>query len=162
MQRDIRLEAFYPCPPADVWAALTSRRELASWLMENDFEARPGARFHFQSKPMPGWDGRVDCQVQEIDGLRRLSYSWIGARDMPPTTVTWTLMAEPGGTRLRLVHSGFSGLKYWLVSLYLGRSWKQILRQALARHLDELAKARGDCAKGDGGHPALGVGETGT
>ncbi len=90
MQRDIRLDAFYPYPPADVWTALTSRRELASWLMENDFEARPGAQFHFQSKPMPGWDGRVDCQVQEIDGLRRLSYSWIGARDMPRTTVTWS------------------------------------------------------------------------
>ncbi len=38
MIQGVKLEFFYPHPPERVWKALTDRRVLAAWMMENDFE----------------------------------------------------------------------------------------------------------------------------
>jgi uncharacterized protein YndB with AHSA1/START domain len=56
----------------------------------------------------------VHCEVLEISPHERLVYSWKGGADgnaqygsRLDSIVTWTLTAVDGGTRLRLVHSGF-------------------------------------------------------
>ncbi|HEX5724988.1 MAG TPA: SRPBCC domain-containing protein [Longimicrobiaceae bacterium] len=136
MSRTLTFEAFYPHPPDRVWRALTDRRAISEWLMENDFEPRVGHRFQFRAPPQPGWNGIVDCQVLEADPPRRLAYSWVS--NAIDTRVAWTLTPEAGGTRLRLEHSGFRGLKGYMVSFILGSGWKGKILKEIARVLDEL------------------------
>ncbi|HKD00817.1 MAG TPA: SRPBCC domain-containing protein [Terriglobales bacterium] len=76
MKNDLRFEAVYPYSPERVWRALTDPVELGQWLMPNDFEARLGHKFQFKTRPVPGFDGIVNCEVTELDVPRRLEYKW--------------------------------------------------------------------------------------
>ncbi|HWB79810.1 MAG TPA: SRPBCC domain-containing protein [Nannocystaceae bacterium] len=124
MKRSIRLEAFYDSPIEEVWAAFTDREELAQWLMPNDFAPVVGHRFQFRSKPMPGWDGTIDCEVLVLEPPTRLSYTWTNAKNKLDTVVTWTLAPVNGGTQVVLEHTGFAGLKGLLLSEMMRRGWK--------------------------------------
>jgi uncharacterized protein YndB with AHSA1/START domain len=92
--------------PEKVWRALTEPALLAEWLLPViGLELEPGAAFTFQTQPLPGWDGIVNCRVLEVEALSKLSYAWV-VGDMD-TVVTFTLTPTASGTRLTLVHSGF-------------------------------------------------------
>jgi uncharacterized protein YndB with AHSA1/START domain len=128
MKRDLHFEAVYPYPRERVWRALTHRDELAQWLMANDFEAKPGQKFQFHSKPRPGFDGTVHCEVVEIEEPRQLAYRWVSGS--LNTVVRFLLeAAEDGGTRLILEHSGFDGAGGLMMSALL--SWNRMLREKL-------------------------------
>lgn len=122
MTRDLKFQAYYEQPRERVWAALTNREAIAAWLMPNDFQPRLGHRFQFRTKPAPGFNGIVDCEVLEIDPPRRLVYSWVGGGI--DTTVAWTLEEDGKGTRLVLEHKGFRGLHGLFASSVLGKGWK--------------------------------------
>jgi uncharacterized protein YndB with AHSA1/START domain len=114
MNREIVVEDVLPHARELVWKTLTDGSLISQWLMPNDFEATVGKRFTFQTRPMGGWDGVVHCEVLEIQPYEKLVYSWKGGSDdndaygsRLDSLVTWTLTAVEGGTRLRLVHSGF-------------------------------------------------------
>jgi uncharacterized protein YndB with AHSA1/START domain len=93
-----------PHPPEKVWRALTDQRLLAKWMMDNDFEPVVGRKFSFRTKPMPNWNGVVNCEVLSLEPNRRLSYAWNSTGEI----VTWTLTpTDSGGTLLRMEHSGF-------------------------------------------------------
>lgn len=139
MKRSIRLEAFYDAPVDEVWAALTDRDALAQWLMPNDFAPVLGHRFQFRSKPMPGWDGTIDCEVLVLEPPTRLSYAWRNAKNKLDTVVTWTLFAESGGTKLVLDHTGFAGLRGLLLSEMMRRGWKSNM---LVKRLPQVLAAR--------------------
>lgn len=127
MSTELRFEEIYPFPRDRVWRALTSSAAMADWLMPNNFEPRVGHRFEMRTKPAPGFDGIVRCEVTELDPPSRLAYTWSGGGN--DTLVTFTLEAVDQGTRLTLVHSGFKGLKGWMVSRILGSGWRgKILR----------------------------------
>src|SRR4051812_23270247 len=104
----IVFEVVYPHPIERVWRSLTEPAEIAQWLMENDFVPRVGHRFTLREVPPPReWRGYVECEVVEVDPPRRLVYTWDGGQ-IPPTLVTYDLDSTPGGTRLRLEHTGFA------------------------------------------------------
>jgi uncharacterized protein YndB with AHSA1/START domain len=103
--------------------------------MENNFEPRVGAKFQFHTKPGPGFNGIVDCEVLEVDAPRRLSYSWRGGWSSKPTIVTFTLVPEEGGTRLLLQHTGFEGSRAIALSYLLGSGWGRLLNKDLPRVL---------------------------
>jgi uncharacterized protein YndB with AHSA1/START domain len=112
--REIVVEDILPHAPELVWKTLTSGELISRWLMPNDFEPVIGRRFTFTAKPMGSWDGVVHCEVLEVVPNEKLVYSWKGGSDDNPaygsrldSIVTWTLTPADGGTRLRLVHSGF-------------------------------------------------------
>lgn len=110
--RSIVVERTMPHPPEKIWRALTQSALIAEWLMENDFEARFGARFQFRARPMGDWNGVVDCEVTVLDPPRRLVYTWKGGsvENRGPaldSVVEWTLTEVSGGTRVRMEHSGF-------------------------------------------------------
>jgi uncharacterized protein YndB with AHSA1/START domain len=145
MKRDIKLEWFYPHPQEDVWHCLTTAELIGQWLMPNDFKPLMGHKFQFTSKPVPGWCGIVDCQVTEMVPNKRLSYTWVsgpkpGSRQID-TTVTWHLIPENGGTRLKLEHTGFSGFKAWMVSYMMGKGWNSHIAKAFAGILNQLKPA---------------------
>ena len=133
MRTDIDLSASYPFPPERVWGALTSSEALATWLMPNDFAPVKGHQFTFRTKPAPGFDGTVHCEVLELDPPRRMVWSWAGGP--LDTTVTFTLEPSGDGTHLRLQHEGFHGLAAQLVRRIMGNGWPRILRRHLAEWL---------------------------
>jgi len=122
LKRNLTFDVTYPHPPEKVWRALTDPAAIAQWLMKNDFQPRLGHKFQFRVSPQPkGWTGVVDCEVLELDPPRRLAYSWCGSGI--DTVVRWTLEAAPEGTRVRLEHQGFRGVRGWMVSRMLGKGW---------------------------------------
>jgi uncharacterized protein YndB with AHSA1/START domain len=103
----ISLEFNLPHPPGKVWRALTEAELLAEWLLPAvNINLERGASFMFKTVPVGGWDGIVHCRVAEIETGKKLSYDW-GVGDMA-TVVTFTLEPTATGTRLLLVHSGFT------------------------------------------------------
>jgi uncharacterized protein YndB with AHSA1/START domain len=135
-------EVVYPHPPELVWRALTDPEHIGRWLMESDFRPEVGHRFTFHTNPRPGFDGTVRCEVLEVDPPRRLAYTWQGGGGWmrEPTTVTWGLEPVDGGTRVRLEHRGFTGLRGSVLrGMILGPGWGRIVGKLLRRHLDEMA-----------------------
>lgn len=110
--RSLVIEKEMPHPPEKIWRALTETSLLEDWMMQNDFQPVVGRKFTFRAKPMPNWNGVVDCEVQAIDPQRRLSYTWgVGgpeAANAMSWLVTWTLTPTEGGTRVRMEQSGFT------------------------------------------------------
>jgi uncharacterized protein YndB with AHSA1/START domain len=129
MKRDLTFTETYPYPIERVWRALTDSASISDWLMPNDFKPMLGHKFQFQTKPAPGFDGIVDCEVIELTPPTRLAFSWKGGGI--DTIATFTLTSVPEGTHLRLEHTGFSGPRGMMVSFILGGGWKKILRVAL-------------------------------
>lgn len=104
MKQDVMLEVFYPYSPDRVWQALTDRRALATWMMENDFEPQLGHKFQFRHSVLPGFDTFIHCEVIEIEPPKRLVYRWQDPQTRTATIVRWTLTAAAGGTTLQLQH----------------------------------------------------------
>jgi uncharacterized protein YndB with AHSA1/START domain len=128
----IRIETYYPYSPEQVWAALTDSQALKQWLMDNDFKPVKGHKFQFRAKPNKHWNGVVDGEVLEISQHRKLVYSWVGDAGRTSTTVSWSLEAAEGGTRVYLEHSGFKGIGGFILSkLILGPGWKKLTRRFL-------------------------------
>ena len=103
--RTLVIEREFAHPPEKIWRALTESPLVAQWLMDNDLEPLPGHRFHFRSKPMPYWDGMIDCEVLIVEAGKKLSYTWnaLGLESV----VVWTLAPTDGGTLVRMEQSGF-------------------------------------------------------
>lgn len=129
MKRDLTFNEVYPYPIERVWRALTDSNAITDWLMPNDFKPELGHKFQFHTKPAPGFDGTVNCEVIELTPPTRLAFSWQGGGI--DTVATFTLTTVPEGTHLRLDHTGFSGLRGMMVSSILGGGWKKILGVAL-------------------------------
>jgi uncharacterized protein YndB with AHSA1/START domain len=148
MKADIDATVTYPHPLDRVWEALTSSHALAAWLMPNDFKPVLGHRFTFRTRPAPGFDGIVRCEVLELDPPRRMVWSWTGGNI--DTTVTWTLdQTSDGGTTLRMHQVGFHGLGAQLTRRILAGGYPRILGQRLRAYLDQAAgSAPADCAEG--------------
>ena len=152
MKADIDATVVYPHPVDRVWAARTSSEALAAWLMPNDFRPAVGRRFTFRTRPAPGFDGIVRCEVLELDPPKRMVWSWAGGQI--DTTVTFTLEETAAAqTRLRLHQVGFHGLGAQLTRRILAGGYPRILGQRLPAYLDQRAglPARSvpvDCAGG--------------
>lgn len=132
----ITLETDFDAPVEQVWRALTEPAALAEWLMPvENFAAEVGRSFRVRAKPMPGWDGVVNCVVLAVDEPRKLRYSWQGSKMRRNTTVTWTLTPTESGTRLRLEHDGFGGVAGPLMAFMHRGGWKRMVTVALAGHL---------------------------
>jgi uncharacterized protein YndB with AHSA1/START domain len=98
MSRGLHFEFIYKHSPQRVWRALTDSAAIARWLMPNDFQPVVGHKFQLRTKPRPGFDGIVKCEVLEMDAPRRLSYSWKGggnAASFRSNRLPWA--ARPAG-----------------------------------------------------------------
>jgi uncharacterized protein YndB with AHSA1/START domain len=141
MKRTIERTVEYPHPPERVWRALTQAEALAVWLMPNDFEAKLGHRFTFRTKPRPGFDGIVRCEVIELDPPRTMTWSWEGG--WVKTVVRFRLEPTATGTRLLFTHAGFDGLRAVLLSHMMGRGWGKMLERKLPEVIAGASVAAG-------------------
>jgi uncharacterized protein YndB with AHSA1/START domain len=143
MRRDLTLETVLPYPAETVWEALTDPAALAEWIMPVEgFAPVVGQRFRFRAKPVPGWDGVIDCEVLAVEPPRQMVIRWQGSRMRSPTTVTWTLTPVEAGTRLRLDHQGFDGLGGAILAAMHRSGWRSMTRRRLPQHLRERLSAR--------------------
>lgn len=106
MKLDLALEELLPHPVEDVWRALTDAALISDWLMATtDFQPRIGAHFRLKTQHLSA-NGWIDAEVLELDTPRWMVWAWSANDGAPPTTVTFELTPETGGTRLRLTHVG--------------------------------------------------------
>jgi len=135
--QQIVVEEVFPHTPETIWKTLTSGALMGRWLRMplSGFNAEPGNRFTYQTTPAGEWDGTIHCEVLEAVPNERFVYSWKGGHESNDgaygskldTVVAFTLEKVAGGTRLRLVHSGFVSPRN--DSAYRGMSggWKQVV-----------------------------------
>lgn len=104
--RTVIMEREMAHAPEKIWRALTQSALMQEWLMTNDFLPIVGHRFNLRTKPMPHWNGVIDCEVLVAEPCAKLSYTWnaLGV----DTVVSWTLTPTGEGTLLRMEQSGFA------------------------------------------------------
>ena len=137
--KDIEITRILRYPREMVWQALTDAALLGAWLMPNDFRPEIGHRFTFRTKPAPGFDGTVHCEVLELSPPERLVIRWQGGP--LDTRVSFDLSETNEGTLLTLRHTGFAGLSNVIPRIALGFGWKDLLGKKLPRHLSALQLA---------------------
>jgi len=127
-----------------VWKALTDGALMGRWLMPPaGFAPVVGTPFTFQTTPAGAWDGTIRCKVLEVVHNHRLAYEWkggdegnVGYGSKLDTIVSFTLTPVDGGTRLRLVHSGFVMPRNETARQNMGDGWVKVM----ARLDDAIAK----------------------
>lgn len=128
----IEVDQFLAHPPERVWRALVDPELQQQWMsMGPDFEPQVGHRFAID---MGQW-GTTQCEVLEVVEAERLVISWIN--DPLDTTVSWRLEPEGSGTRLFLVHSGFTAEQTMPVE-GMGEGWRLAIGEKLPAVLAEL------------------------
>lgn len=120
-------------PIEAVWAALTTQEALSAWFMDTDLRPEVGHAFTFRTDPAPGFDGVIRCEVLEVEAPRLLRFTWKGGP--VDTVVAWSLEPTATGTRLRVLHQGFEGLRGYLVGRMLGSGGRSLYGKRLAEHL---------------------------
>ncbi len=115
----IEKEVLLRAPPSRVWRALTDSKEFGTWFQMDFTEPfRPGARLTGRVT-YPGYEHLVgEVVIERMEPERLFSLRWHpNAVDPkqdysqePMTLVEFTLEEVEGGTRLRLVESGFESV----------------------------------------------------
>lgn len=138
MVRSIKLTTTYDFTIEKVWAALIDPEAMSEWLMPCNLRPEIGYRFQFRTKPYPGFNGIVECQVLELEAPHLLSFSWSGG-SLKETKVVFRLSADGEKTRLDFEHGGFEGLLNGIiVRKILANGWKKkILTVALPKYLSK-------------------------
>ncbi len=103
-------------PPERVFRALTSE-ELTKWWGADEMyrttafsiDLRAGGRWRSEGKGADGSAFHVEGEVLEVDPPKRLVQTWKPSWEPgSATTITYTLDAIDGGTRVTLRHTGFT------------------------------------------------------
>ena len=136
MKNKITTEITYAHSVEKVWQALTNAEAMSQWLMPCNIKPEVGHQFEFRTKPSPGFDGIVKCEVLEIKEKELLVFSWSGG-SLENTRVSFQLTALGDQTKLSFEHSGFQGFfNKLIVRKILANGWKkQILIKKLPKYL---------------------------
>ena len=145
--QDIVVDEVFPHTPEILWKVLTTGELISRWLMPTTgWKPVKGTHFTFPTKPDGEWDGVIRCQVLEVTPNERLVYTWksgyetnAGYVSRLDTIVTWTLTRSDGGTRLRLVHSGFVMAKNASVFQNINEGWSKVIAKMIAIAAEEAS-----------------------
>jgi len=109
--------------------------------MTTDFRPVVGAKYRIDAKKGRGWRGFVVGQVIEVAPKKRIVYTWAHSpyQDANPAHVEFTLEPAATGTRLRMVQTGFPGVKGWFVLKGAQLGWRKMLRSGLRAVLDRAS-----------------------
>lgn len=142
----IILDEVFPHDLPIVWQALTSAALIARWLMPPaGFQPVVGTHFTFTTRPAGAWDGTIRCEVLEVIENERLSYAWRGGDagnqgygSRLDTVVTFSLARVEGGTRIRLIHSGFVLPSNESAHKVMSEGWKTVVGRLDSLISDDL------------------------
>lgn len=108
--KTITKELFIKATPERVFKALTEKSELEKWFVQiADVDLKPGGAIRTNWTPEVGEHGIV----KEVKESELFSFTWGGQFSPTPTTITFMLKEENGGTLLTLTHSGIGEGKGW-------------------------------------------------
>jgi uncharacterized protein YndB with AHSA1/START domain len=134
----------YPHSAEKLWHALTDPELVPLWTATgrggrpDGFAPVVGTRFRFVGKPVPGWDGIVDCEVMEVQPPVMLRHTWQGD-EREPSMVTWRIDPAGSGARLTYDHTGLRGVDGLIMAkLVLGPVRRRMLARGLPAVLDAL------------------------
>jgi uncharacterized protein YndB with AHSA1/START domain len=134
----------YPHSAEKLWHALTDPELVPLWTstgrggQPEGFAADVGNHFRFVGKPVPGWNGVVECEVLAVEPPVMLRHTWKGD-EREASIVTWRIDATPAGSRLSYEHTGFRGIDGIIMSkLVLGPIRRRMLRKGLPPILDAI------------------------
>jgi len=142
---NIHIVRDYPHPAEKVWRLITDPALIPLWTSAGQggrpvgFSPVVGTRFRYVAKPMPGWNGIVECEVLEVREPFVLRYTWLGGEKDDLTAVTNLLEPHAGGTRFTWDHTGFTGIGGYVVSRVLNRVRTRMMDVGFPAALDELA-----------------------
>ena len=110
IEREVVIEA----PPEVVWRVVTDPERIRQWFAdEAEVELRVGGsgRLRFKS------GDSYQLQVEALDPPRRFAFRWVQPEGSPARAdntmlVEFLLEPEAGGTRLRVVESGFDTIDW--------------------------------------------------
>ena len=148
-KQEIVVEEVFPHAPETIWKALTTGALMSRWIHMpvTGFAPVPGNRFTYQTTPAGQWDGVIRCEVLDVIPNERLVYAWRGGHETNigygsklETVVTFTLAREAGGTRLRVVHSGFALPKNETAYRNMSGGWKKVIHDLVAVASEEKEK----------------------
>ena len=132
MAEDVQTIIEIAAPRERVWQALTDPDQVVRWMGCLRFRPIAGHIFYLQpDRARREADDVIDaiaCRIEMLDAPRRLSFSW-GFPDIPDTFVDIRLRNIPGGTHVRLVHSGwdlFDDYETEGVRGGLGHAWHSV------------------------------------
>ena len=132
----IVVDEVFPHGPDVIWKALTNGDLIARWLHMpvKGFAPVKGTHFTFQTTPAGAWDGLIRCEVLEVAPNEKFAHAWRGGDERNTgygskldTVVTWTLTKVAGGTRVRMVHSGFLLPKNETAYTGMSGGWKKVV-----------------------------------
>lgn len=132
-------EVVYPYPPEKVWVAITDPRALAEWLMPSTFQhAEVGHEFQFKYDPQRMCKSNTtNCVVLEVDLHRKMVWGWQfnwGGHDTGQTTVTFELIPEGSGTRLRFEPAGVENIP-WMPRNMMRFGWGTMVKRWIPKVL---------------------------
>jgi uncharacterized protein YndB with AHSA1/START domain len=131
----------YPHRPETLWRALTEPDLVPRWTTTGrggrpeGFAAEVGRRFRYVGKPVPGWNGIVECEVLAVGPPVMLQHTWQGDK-RAPSLVTWRIapIGTSGGpgSRLTYDHTGLGGVDGFIMArLVLGPIRRRMLATGL-------------------------------
>jgi uncharacterized protein YndB with AHSA1/START domain len=139
MSEDVEAVIEVAAPRERVWRAVTEPDLVAAWMGCLGFRAYPGAIFYMQPdrtrRAAGDPQGAIVCRVKIMDAPRRIAFGWTFP-DNPETEVAIRLRAIPGGTHVKLTHSGwdqFDPEETERVREGLARGWHAVALPALRR-----------------------------
>jgi uncharacterized protein YndB with AHSA1/START domain len=147
MARTIELERTVDASPDAAFRALTDADELARWWVTSaESDARTGGsysyRFEFEDESR---NHTYTGEYIDVTPAERVAYPW--RTGLGPTEVDFRLEPAGGGTRVRLVHSGWSEGGDWDESVQMHeQGWTFFLdnlKAYLERGEDSRAAAMG-------------------
>ena len=135
---EIHITRDYPYSPEQVWRTVTDPGLVPQWTSTGrggtpeGFSPEVGNRFRFVGKPVPGWDGIVNCEVLEVDPPALLRFTWSDSGGKKTTQVTYRIEPQGDGARLSYDHVGFRGAEGFVMSkLILGPVRRRMLDKGL-------------------------------
>lgn len=139
--KPIVLEQLFNAPVSKVWKAITNRDEMKKWYFDlAEFNAEVGFKFQFTGGPSPEKQYVHLCEVTEVIGNKKLTYSWSYEGYPGKSFVTWELQEQGNKTLLRLTHKGletFPADNTDFAAHNFVQGWTGIITESLKNYLEK-------------------------
>lgn len=142
----IHVSALVAVPPAKAFQYFISPARLVSWLSRTaDVEPRVGGKYELFWQPDdPENNSTIGCRITAFASGQLLAFQWRSPKQFksfantadPLTHVVVTFVPEGMGTRVHLIHSGWSSTPEWEEA----RAWQERAWTVAFEELKRVAK----------------------
>lgn len=135
------VERTYNAPITKVWEALTDITKIRQWYFDiADFKPEVGFEFEFLAGDANKKLYIHKCVVKEVVPNKKLTYTWRYEGYEGNSLVAFELFDEPGGTRVRITHTGLETFPYHLPEFAkssFNQGWNHILGISLKEFVEK-------------------------